>query len=209
MLGLIKKELLTIKSNLKAAILVVFIFTFMAFQGKQDMAFLLPFICTMLFISTFSYDEYNNWNAYAITLPNGRKNVVKSKYLATLILTAVSSVITTIISLAISYSNNNFDLENILSLMFGSIFAVIIIIAILYPLIFKFGIEKGRIFLFIGVFVITALFGLVLKDIKLDSLNSIVEILKNYWMIVIPILAFIILITSYLISKKIYFKKEF
>ena len=37
----------------------------------------------MMFISTFSYDEFNNWNSYVATLPNGRKNAIIAKYIAT------------------------------------------------------------------------------------------------------------------------------
>ena len=38
-------------------------------------------------IATFSYDDVNNFNAYAITFPNGRRNVVLEKYLITVAFT--------------------------------------------------------------------------------------------------------------------------
>lgn len=209
MLGLIKKDLLTIKGNLKIILIIFGVFVLMSIQGKTDISFILPLICIMMFMSTFSYDEFNNWNAYAITLPNGRSNVVKSKYLATLILVLISSVITTIITIIISYISSSLDIEKILSTMIGSIFSVILIESLMYPLIFKFGIEKGRIGLFVGVFAITALLGLILPSIDMSNLKGIEEFMENYFIYIIPILMALMLIISYQISKKIYLKKEF
>lgn len=209
MLGLIKKDLFTIKGNLKSILVIFLVFVLLTLQGKSDLSFILPLIVIMMFMSTFSYDEYNNWNAYAITLPNGRKNIVKSKYLATLILVLISAIVTTIISIIVAATNNTLDLEKVLSVMMGSIFSVVLIEAIMYPLIFKFGIEKGRIGLFVGVFAITAIFGLLLKDVNVSSLSSFVKLLENYWMIIIPLFMLVLLSVSYQISKRIYLKKEF
>ena len=70
------------------------VFGFMTFNGEMDLSFVLPFMSVVIMISTFSYDVYNKWDAYVITLPNGRKNVVKAKYIATFILIVVSILIT-------------------------------------------------------------------------------------------------------------------
>ena len=67
MLGLIKKDFLIIKNNLKLIIVMLMVFFIMALGGQFNISFIPTFIIVMLFISTFSYDEYNNWDAYAIT----------------------------------------------------------------------------------------------------------------------------------------------
>ena len=152
MIGLIKKDLLMIKSNLKLVFVMLFVFFIMALQGDFDISYVPPFIIVMLFMSTFSYDEYNNWDAYAITLPGGRKSIVKSKYITSLFLTLLSAVITVLLNCLISVINNT-DVNEFISSLLGSICAIVIIQSIMYPLIFKFGMEKGRIVLFILVFV--------------------------------------------------------
>ena len=209
MSGLIKKDLLTIKGNLKTVLIIVILFIFMSLKGNQDMAFILPLLCIMLFISTFSYDEYNNWNAYAITLPNGRKNVVKGKYLATIIIIVLSTIITVIISYLISSKVNDFNAEKMISTMIGGIFSVVLIVSIMYPLIFKYGSEKGRIGLFIASFVVIAIFGLFLNDTDVSKLSNVINFLNKYWMIIIPLILVGMIYMSYLISKKIYLNKEF
>ena len=73
MLGLIKKDFLLIKANLKSLSIIFIVFIVMMFQGSFDVAFVMPLLGIMMFISTFSYDDFNHWNSYAITFPNARK----------------------------------------------------------------------------------------------------------------------------------------
>ena len=209
MLGLIKKDLLMVKSNLKLVIVMLFVFFIMALQGQFNISFIPPLISVMLFMSTFSYDEYNKWDAYAITLPNGRKNIVKSKYVATIILILLSIIITILLNILVGIINNSLDFDNCISILVGCSFVIVCIQAIMYPLIFKYGIEKGRIGLFALTFAIVGIIGSLSRVIKIDISTNIISFLYNYWFIVIPIILITILLVSYKISEKIYLKKEF
>lgn len=206
MLGLIKKDFLIIKNNLKLIIVMLMVFFIMALGGQFNISFIPTFIIVMLFISTFSYDEYNNWDAYAITLPGGRKSIVKSKYIASLFLTLLSAVITVLLNYLISVINNT-AVNELISSLLGSICAIVIIQSIMYPLIFKFGMEKGRIVLFILAFVMVGVITLLKNTIKIPTI--LVVLFNDYWFIVIPIILVISLLISYKISEKIYLKKEF
>ena len=209
MLGLIKKDLLMIKSNLKLAFVMLFVFFIMALQGDFDISYIPPFIIVMLFMSTFSYDEYNNWDAYAITLPNGRKNVVKSKYITTIVLALIAIIITIILNILVGIINNDLDFDKFIAIIVGCSAGIVCIQSIMYPLIFKYGIEKGRIGLFALTFVIVGIISLLSRIINIEIPNNIVFFLDKYWFIIIPIVLIIILLISYKISEKIYLKKEF
>lgn len=209
MLGLIKKDFLIIKSNLKLIIIMLVVFFMMALQGEFDISFVPPFIVVMLFMSTFSYDEYNKWDAYVITLPEGRKNVVKSKYIASVILILLTIIITILLNCLVGIINNNFEFDKLISTLTGGAFATILIQAIMYPLIFKFGMEKGRIGLFVLTFAITGIIGLFSKFIKIDIPINMVSFFNNYYFVIIPIILITVLLISYKISEKIYSKKEF
>lgn len=209
MKGLIKKDIYTIKGNLRIVLIIFAVFIVMTLNGKSDMSFILPLICVMLFVSTFSYDEYNKFDAYAIAFPSGREKIVKSKYFATTIVVIIGVLVTTLVSIIIGLVNNNLDIETIISTSFGSLFAVSLIQAIMYPLIIKFGIEKGRIGLFVGAMIITIVGGFLLKDINPDSYKGILDFLNNYFIIIIPVVIIAMLYISYRISRKIYLKKEF
>ena len=122
MLGLIKKDLLMIKCNLKLIIIMFVVFIVTTLNNNMSIIFMPCFISVMVFISTFSYDEYNNWNSYLVTLPNGRQRVVISKYVTSLFLCLLSILITIILSIIIGNLNNNLALERVLSEMMGCFF---------------------------------------------------------------------------------------
>ena len=210
MLGLIKKDLLLIKANLKSMIIIFVIYIMLAFQGTLDVTFIIPIIGIMLFISTFSYDDFNNWNSYAVTLPDGRRNVVRAKYIVSIILMIILAVVAFFIGIGISYiKTNSINLDEIISSLMGTMLSSVIIISLLYPIVFKFGATNGRIILFAVVFGIAGIGTLIAQFIDIAPIINIINKLDNYLLIAIPIIYIILLGISYLISSKIYQNKEF
>lgn len=210
MLGLIKKDFLLIKANLKSMVIIFIVYLILAFQGTFDVTFIVPLIGIMLFISTFSYDDFNNWNSYAVTLPNGRKNVVRAKYIASIILTVILGVIALAIGVGISYTKtNSINLDEIISSLMGTMLSSVIIIALLYPIVFKFGATNGRIILFAVVFGAAGIGALIAQFVDMTSIINMINRLDSYPLVAIPIISAILLGISYLISNKIYQSKEF
>ncbi len=210
MLGLIKKDFLLIKANLKSMVIIFIVYLILAFQGTFDVTFIVPLIGIMLFISTFSYDDFNNWNSYAVTLPNGRKNVVRAKYIASIILTVILGVIALAIGVGISHTKtNSINLDEIISSLMGTMLSSVIIISLLYPIVFKFGATNGRIILFAVVFGIAGIGALIAQFVDMTSIINMINRLDSYSLIAIPIISAILLGISYLISNKIYQNKEF
>lgn len=210
MLGLIKKDFLLIKANLKSMVIIFIVYLILAFQGTFDVTFIVPLIGIMLFISTFSYDDFNNWNSYAVTLPDGRKNVVRAKYIASIILTVVLGAVALAIGIGISYTKtNSINLDEIISSLMGTMLSSVIIISLLYPIVFKFGATNGRIILFAVVFGIAGIGALIAQFVDMTSIINMINRLDSYSLIAIPIISVILLGISYLISNKIYRNKEF
>ena len=210
MLGLIKKDFLLIKANSKQMVIIFIVYLMLAFQGTFDVTFIIPLIGIMLFISTFSYDDFNNWNSYAVTLPNGRKNVVRAKYIASIILTIILAIVSLTIGIGISYTKtNSINLDEIISSLMGTMLSSIIIISLLYPIVFKFGATNGRIILFAVVFGIAGIGALIAQFVDMTSIINMINRLDSYSLIAIPIISAILLGISYLISNKIYQNKEF
>lgn len=204
------KDLLIIKSNLKLVSVIYIVFFIMAISGEIELSFVPALISVMLFMSTFSYDEYNKWDAFAITLPNGRHSLVAAKYLATIILIAISIIITIVLNIIVGLINSNISFDSMIPTMIGCFFGIILAVSIIYPFIFKYGIEKGRIGLFVGSFAIIGLISLLSK--KTTNINiptNVVNFFESFWYIIVPILFTGFLYISYRISKKIYLKKEF
>lgn len=210
MLGLIKKDFLLIKANLKSMAIIFIVYLILAFQGTFDVTFIVPLIGIMLFISTFSYDDFNNWNSYAVTLPDGRKNVVRAKYIASIILTIILAAVALVIGIGISYTKtNSINLNEIISSLMGTMLSSVIIISLLYPIVFKFGATNGRIILFAVVFGIAGIGTLIAQFVDMTSIINMINRLDSYSLIAIPIISVILIGISYLISNKIYQNKEF
>ena len=176
MLGLIKKDFLLIKANLKSMIIIFVIYIMLAFQGTLDATFIIPLIGIILFLSTFSYDDFNNWNSYAVTLPNGRKNVVRAKYIASPILMIILAVVAFSIGIGISYiKTNSINLDEIISSLMGTMLSIVIINSLLYPIVFKFGATNGRIILFAVVFGIAGIGTLIAQFIDMAPIINIIN----------------------------------
>ncbi len=209
MYGLIKKDFLMIKQNLKILMFVFIVFIGTSIINESDMTFMLPFMTVMISISTFSYDNYNKWDAYAITLPNGRKNVVRAKYISTLAFVIMSFIISFISLLIMQKCVDNINLDIALVELVGCLFAVFLIMSIMFPIMYKYGIEKGRIVLFLLSFGVTGIAVLILKNIDLNISSNVIDFFNNYYKILIPIITGLLIFASYNISEKIYSKKEF
>ena len=209
MLGLVKKDLLMIKGNMRQVILFLVVFLILAFQENNIIVIVPVFVSMMVFITTFSYDEYNKWDAYAISLPVSRKNIVKAKYVASIILWAIALLVTVVITGIMGLFEQNINYFEMFGMILGCVFSIVLLEAIMFPLIFKFGVEKGRIGLFVGVFAIAGLLGFIFTGIDLENATGFIEIFNKYYYILIPLAAVILLVISYFVSKKIYLKKEF
>lgn len=207
MIGLMYKDLLLLKNNLKIMWIFIVLYIVLSFMGVMDISFVLPFLIVFSFISTFSWDDFNKWNAYAITLPNGRKNVVKSKYLLTLIIVVICFFLTIFLSCLITYTQGKpIDIWQIMQPILISNIILLIIPALMYPLIYKFGIEKARIS-FAIVFILFILGILLIIKLIPSEMLSIVNtkvMIPIICILVISVLYFI----SYLIARKIFINKE-
>lgn len=210
MLGFIKKDLLVMKNNLKYFLLMILVFAF--FSRESNIIYFIPiFISIMIFITTFSYDDYNKWNTYAITLPLSREKIVLAKYMTSLLLMVGTVLITFLLSFAIGTVNHSFDFDEVFPMIFGGLFALVLLQSFMYPLIYKFGTEKGRIGLFVGVFAVSGLVGYLVNHVKIDTtaFTGFIQFFNQYGILLLSIVMVILFVGSYFVSKRIYLKKEF
>lgn len=130
--------------------------------------------------------------------------------MATIILLTITTIIITALAVIISYTHTkavNFD--DILMTVFGPVFATILLQSFMYPAIYKFGVEKARIGIFIVIFGGTIIASIIAKFINFKSFFQKLDALNNYWIIIVPIIMITVLYASYKISEKIYKNKEY
>lgn len=210
MKGFIKKDLAMIKNIFKLLGIIIIINVIMGLIGESDISFILPFMSVMAMTSTFSYDTFNHFDSYVITLPNGRKNSVRSKYITTILMILVIAVMTTILSFIVAYnSSNNPDYELILLTMFGNIFGTLMLLSFMYPVIYKFGMERARIGIMVFVLGIVLLISFLLKFVDVSHILSLPSLSASYWIFSLTLIIIISVYLSYKISLRIQLNKEF
>lgn len=210
MFGFMMKDLAMIKSNFKLLAILIIVYALMGLSDGMDISFVLPFMSVMIMISSFSYDEFNKWDSYAATFPGGRKDSVRAKYLATILMMVIITIITTILSFIIAYNKTKtFDYEYTFLTTLGNIFGTILVLSFMYPIIYKLGIEKARIAILVIVFGIVILGGVLINYIDLSTALNSLAFLENYWGLIISILGFILLYGSYHLSLHFQLNKEF
>ncbi len=210
MIGLIKKDLFIVKRNLRSLLLIILVFSFLTINGQSEFSFFAVYMSVVLMMSTFSYDEYNKSDAFIRTLPNGRSDAVKAKYISTLIIEIASVLFSVLLSIISGILKNNLNIMEILEISFYSWLGILLVQTIFYPIIYKFGIEKGRIGIFLSVFGVALVFGLLSKlGININIASNILKSLEDILVYLIPIGVVILFLVSYKISKKIYSNKEY
>ena len=216
MKGLIIKDfkLLMMQKSFFITLAIVAIF----FGITTDTIFVIGFltmICSMFSLSTISYDEFDNGNAFLFSLPITRKDYVLEKYIFGLISGIMFLLLGTVISL-VAIGITKTGSFNEIFLTAGSLFpTILLILSIMLPLILKFGGEKGRIAI-IGVMGLIFVIGLLLiktteyLGIDLyDLINKLPKFEPLVYIILFLLFSVVILGISYLISLTILKKKEF
>lgn len=211
MKGLIIKDLLSLKAyaGVLAAIVVFYFAVGFASDNVSFAIGIIQIYTTILVLNTFSYDSYVKWDKYGLSLPVTRKNMVASKYVLSIILLIIGVLFSSLfVTVTFLLKRNNVASEYLLESFFtigGTVFAAVAFIAILLPIVYRYGVEKSRICMML-IFAIPMGILLVLKKIGISS--PPIEVIKGI-LYACPILIILGFIASYFISLHIYLKKEF
>ena len=163
----------------------------------------------MMPISSMSYDEAGQWYRYAFSLPIPRRTLVLSKYVLGFLVSLgglVVSAIGNIIILALTNGEN--ALESWLTII-GFLELGVIFLSIIIPILFKYGVEKGRLLIVVIAVIpslLVALLGSTLKTsgTLMPSAEPLQAILYSS-----PLFTLAIFLISFRISVGICRKKEY
>lgn len=161
MTGLILKDLLNLKRHSKMYLIIIAFYIVLGAVNGDFVMFgsMITVLAAMMPITSIAYDEKNNWDRYALTMPVSRMNLVFSRYALGLIFLAASFAIT-ILSMA---TIGKTPLIGAVAFGAGIFAAGIIFMDIVLPIIFKYGVEKGRIFMMLVLFAPTGALVLISK----------------------------------------------
>lgn len=203
MTGFILKDLLNLRRYARTIAVFIAFFAVMTFSLDESgyMSAMIAILFAMLPVTSFVYDQQSRWDLFAQTLPVSRRDIVAAKYALALALIVAGTVIGTVLTLVVGLIKGTPVNPGDLLLPGGFIFAAsILFVSVMFPLIYKFGVEKGRILMLMAMGV-AVMVGLLMKrgGIALPAETS-----PGAALCAALIAAALIMAGSFFISKAIY-----
>lgn len=216
MTGLITKDFLVMRKMLRSYLLVIVVYTILAYLDFFDYSFIITFVqvaLSVLPISAFAYDEQSKWDRYAMSLPLGRSRVVGARYLFVLLLTLFTVAIGLAGTALLYLAQQAEPLEMFITLMVSTTIGLIIP-TILLPLSYKLGAERARPYLYAIIFipviavVLLARVG-VLDMSMLKGMDLLAPTALAGGAVLLPLAGLVGLFISYLVSCRVAAGKEY
>ena len=217
MKGLLVKDFKLMKGQKNFYFIMIAVAVIMAvfFDNPSFMIGFLSFVMSLFTLSTISYDEFDNGNAFLFTLPVSRTNYAVEKYCLALLLGGGAWVLSTILATVSAVIKETAAVSDIAMTAVTIIPVLVVVQAVMIPFQLKFGGDKARIALIVafgllfvvGIMIVKAaeMFGIniagIIDDLPLVRMGVIVTVLIAT--------AAILLLVSMKISIAIMKKKEF
>lgn len=206
MKGLLIKDLFAVKKQGKIVMifLVFYVVYSVAMKNVSMLGAMITLLCAMMPITTMSYDEYCKWDRYALTMPITRKTIVLSKYLFSILLDIAAMCIVAPTSAIMVIFTKEMEVGEALLTTAAIGGVALVFLSIILPLLFKFGVEKGRMLLMLVIFVPTILVFLLNKmGFKMPDEHTL-----KLFAYASPVIVILVLLVSIWVSIGIYEKKE-
>ena len=221
MKGIITKDLLGLKQVAITMGLLMVFYLFLGFMsgdnggGMSYFSIMALVLNVMVPISCAGYDEQCDWDSFGAALPVSKNKIVICRYIVGLIAMCFTSLVvfvSNLLSAALGGSPAGV-LSYLIPLILSSIY-----IAIMIPLIYKFGVQKSR-FIIIAVMILPSMLiaalGMLMannadKDSSMffDVIDGIASVPLVPVAIGASVAAAIAYVLSMLLSMRIYNKKE-
>ncbi len=148
-LGLMRKDWSLMKKQIRmVAVYLVILFVIFSFTTDGMVAFVPLFSILMFLMSTncFAYDEQVNFGKLLAASPLPASRVVLSRYLLSLLVGTLGGAILTLLQLVLSSFREPEEAspEVPLSAFLISAGIALLLVSILFPLFYKFGVNKSR-----------------------------------------------------------------
>lgn len=215
MIGLLKKEYYLMEGQMKSWLIVaVFCFFYSYFMNADSFLFMLIILIGIMSTMTvFSLDKACGWDTYAISLPLTRKEIVEARYLFAFLIDIGVSLACCLLMLLRRLMNGGVNIPESLHSLFQILLVTILMQLLLFPVIYKLGVEKAR-FVYMAVFICLSLGVLGLSQLDdngavLAGIRINAEKIMQYGEAAAVILAVAGLFLSLWLSVHIYEKQEF
>ena len=219
MRGLIIKDFLTLKSTWKNIIVMLIGSLLISYAlGNYTLAIItVPMALLTSGMNTFQTDEFYNTISYTLSGPCSRIKMISARYLYTLLMAILSffvgGIIFTLINFILSPTVEALNVDMLRFLLMLEL-SGLLVDAVFYPIIYKYGCEKARfvllsiVMLLIGIAAIVSVSFNIFDAAKLDW-ESIIKWMETHGVLVLSIVTVVLFAISYLLSIVFFKKRDF
>lgn len=149
MKGLVRYDLTQLTGNSKRSFYLLYfaglIVVSLAVGGGKIFSYMAVMIGCMMGVSFFSYETWYHWDRYCAALPLSNRQIVVSRYISLLITTGCGVLLGFVIGL-LSFAAGRMELSwtQWLFSLVQTILAALLYIEIEIPVMYRFGVERGR-----------------------------------------------------------------
>ena len=210
MIALLKKVIFVMDKQMRLLVILALLFNLIPSASSLGATYAM-LIALMLPMSTISYDERCKWDRYAAMLPWTPQQIVGSKYVLSYGALALGAALIILGNFARTLYGGATDWEETGALLAIYLVLIAVMTAVVYPLIYRFGSEKGRLILvvvFLGIFAMA--FGTVV--LAMDNMEGIVARLEAISAPVLAAAAVVVVagatFLSYRLSVRFYLRRR-
>ena len=221
MKGVITKDLLSLKQVALTMSILMMFYLFLGFMSMKNsdgsmsyFSIMALVINVMVPLSCAGYDEQCGWDQFGAALPVSKNQIVACRYLVNLMVMGFTTLVVFVGNMIFMACGGNasgpetYVIPIVLSLFY---------VAIITPIIYKFGVQKSRIIVIAAMLLPSMLvFALAMlwngsaeeESSLLDSLDRLASIPVIPAFIMASVIAVAVYVLSLLLSMKIYNHKE-
>ena len=209
-INLTKMSFTNLKSVYKQIWYIWIIWIGVAIYSPFFLNILLGMSVLLTVYQVMAYEDHNNIDYLISYLPVKRNEYVLSRYLLGIVSILLASILLCIVYF-VSIKINDLQGISLNLLLPTSITSAILSMSVIIPLVLKFGINKGRVFMSIIVMLVSTMPLSLMSDISQDSktLETVMNIINSVGMpLITVVINIIILLGSIVISINLYKNKE-
>lgn len=214
MKSLIIKDLYNIGHNAKSMLLILLVFAIGLIMASGVESYIISsgVLCSMMIVTTFTFDDHCKWSKYALVMPICKKDIVKAKFIVLIIFCIAGICVGTVFGVAggVAMHKMALSMEGIVTMLFMGFVGLIVSVifgSMSIPLVFKYGAEKGRMLLLISFAVPLGICFMVYEILMMLGVKITDQLIFTI-LCASPLIAAIWIYTMYRISCRIFYKQE-
>lgn len=158
MKALIQKDVYVLWKQVRIFLLVIVFLT--AVGGTFNSIFIVAW-CSMMPYTALAYDERSHWGQLAAMMPYSRRDIVLSKYVLGWLCAGLAVLICLVMQTATSVVTHS---PVNMGLMAASFLMAVLALDVTFPLVLRFGVERGRLGFMMIVFAMAVVGSVLLED---------------------------------------------